>query len=220
MTWADNPINGQNSVSANKAPINNAFQYIADTQEIDHYWDDANANLDGRHRFVQMPKNESGGSPSNPSIGTDIDGVIFVKEKTAAEAPDIQIAEPFYIVNDGTNDQVLQMGFRAICQFQGRTSNGNCTLNYSHNISSIARTGQGLYTITYNTAMPSNKYAIFGSAQRFSSSGSNQLYLCVAEGNNQAASMPANGLTTKVSFQYSGNSRRDPDIAMLVVVGG
>lgn len=219
MTWSDAPIDGQQSVSANKSPLNNAFTYIANEMKNDHFWDNANSNLDGRHQFVQMPKLEAGGNPANPAIATDMNGVFYMKQKTATEAPNgPEVVEPFYFVNDGTQNQIVQMGFRAMAQFQGRATNGACTLNYFHNITSISRTDEGLYTITYTTALPSNNYIVLGTSMRFNKT--NIMYVGIADGANKIASLPAAATTTKISFQYSGNKFRDPDIATIAIIGG
>lgn len=48
----------------------------------DHFWD-VDANLDGRHRFIQSPKFTSTAvAPNdvNPVIGTGMDAVLYVKE--------------------------------------------------------------------------------------------------------------------------------------------
>ena len=211
MTWSDTPIDGQQSVAANKAPINNAFTYIANTEKIDHFWDNANSNLDGHHQFVQMPKTESGGNPANASIAPDMDGVYFIKDKTATDAPDLQTAEPFYISNDGTNDQILQLGFRAMMHFE--LSGTTITEKYAHNCS-VARTGTGLFTLTFDVAMPTDNYILMGTAMR---SSGNALSIAI-----QPGTKASNMTTALVKFgTYStSDSARDPVVVTLAVCGG
>lgn len=59
---------------------------------------------------------------------------------------------------------------RAAVSFQGRSSNGACTINYQSNVASVTRTGQGFYTIAYTTALSSANYYCSLIAQRSSSS--------------------------------------------------
>lgn len=212
MPWLDTPVDGQQSVSANKPRINNNHQYISDEMKKDHFWDNANSNLDGRHQFVQMPKNEAGGNPANPAIATDLDGVYFVKDKTSADAPDGQHAEPHYIMNDGSNNQVLQLGFRALAHFE--VSGGTVTEKYIHNCS-ISRTSTGNFTLTFDTAVPTANYIVSGSAMRDSGPG---LAVVLKEGTKAA-----NMTTTNVLFQTrstnSGNVR-DPIVCTIMIAGG
>jgi len=213
MTWSDTPIDGQQNVAANKAPINSAFTYIANTEKVDHFWDNANSNLDGHHQFVQMPKNESGGIPANPTIATDIDGVFYAKEKTATEAPDIQITEPHYVVNDGANDQVLQLGFRAMVSF---SSSGG--MLYNHNVSSVTKNGTGLFTINFTTPLPSDKYIVFGSAMRSTASDAP---LVMAIQNSTTITNKIKTTSIAVTFiSTSSGAVRDPSRAMIAVCGG
>lgn len=228
MTWLDNPIDGQQSVAANKAPLNNAFQYISDKMQLDHFWDTgknaqagdlANANLDGHHAFVQMPKFESGGNPADPTLDTDMDGVLYVKEKSATDAPDLQMQEPFYIANDGTRDQILQCGFRALVYFEGRNSNGNATIKYAHNISTVARTAEGKYTFTFTVQMPTENYIVLSGAIRNSSSASSLMTTGVSPSTTVA---PVQSVT-RVILSFSRNTAsdlEDPLTGWIAVVGG
>jgi hypothetical protein len=163
MTWSDTPINGSQSVAANKSPINNAFTYIADSMKNDHFWDNANSNLDGHHQYVQMPKNESGGVPADPSFATDMDGIVFAKEKTATEAPDKQLVESFYRQKDGAGFHLQQMGFRAMLSVT--ISGGSIVQNsgndwdYQHNISAVSLASTTL-TVTFATTLPTDNYIV------------------------------------------------------------
>jgi len=212
MTWSDTPIDGQQSVAANKTPLNNAFTYIANTMDNDHFWDDSNSNLDGRHQFVQMPKNESGGNPANPSLGTDMDGVIYYKDKTATDAPDLQMAEPHALSYDGSNNQILQLGFRAMIHFEV-SGGGVVTEKYAHNCS-VVRDGTGLFTLTFDTALPSDNYIVFGTAQR---SSGNALVVATQSG-TKAAKMTTT--TYKFVTASTSDSARDPIVVTLAVCGG
>jgi hypothetical protein len=90
MTWNSTwPINTL-SVKANQVPGNQNTVYIetnmgnsvVGTNTVttrDHFWN-VDANLDGRHRFIQSPAFTEGGNPADPVVGTSMDGVIFIKQ--------------------------------------------------------------------------------------------------------------------------------------------
>lgn len=217
MTWLDTPIDGQQSVAANKTPINNAFTYIANSMKIDHFWDDTNANLDGHHQWVQMPKNESGGSPANPSIATDMDGVFFVKDKTTTEVPDGDtiVAEPFYIVNDGANDQVLQLGVRAMGHFE--VAGGVLSAKYLHNCT-VARTAAGLFTVTFTVALPSDNYMVMAGGIRSASAGGNGNMKVQA--NATKSNVMTNALVKLEYTRETATELVDPIAGWFAVIGG
>jgi hypothetical protein len=215
MTWSDTPIAGSNSVSANKAPINNAFSYISQEMVKDHFWDDNDSDKDGRHNIVHMPEQSS--DPS--SMPVDMKGGYYVRQKTAGESPAKQLYEPYYFNEDGATKNILQLGFRAMVQFDGRSSNGACTINYSHNVSSVSRTGQGLYTITFTTALPSTDYIANGMAMRNASASTASLYVSVNNGTSKTSSINTGSLKIRVS-SGSGGDVRDPSYGMIAIMGG
>ncbi len=219
MTWLGNgTVDGDKSVKDNKPRINGSFKYIEDTMKNDHFWSpEGNSNLDGHHQFNQMPKYESGGNPADPAIATDMDLVYYSREKTSTEAPDLQTVEPFAKMNDGTNDQIMQLGCRAMVQFDGRSTNGSCTIKYSHNVSSVTRTAQGQYTINFSTDLPTENYIVQGSNMR----GSTDAILATSV---QGAASKSSSMTkslVKVSFASTdAGGLRDPLVGMISVIGG
>ncbi len=216
MTWSDTPVAGQQSVSANKAPINNAFIYIANEMKKDHFWDNANNNLDGRHQFVQMPKFEAGGNPANPAIATDMNGVFYMKDKTAGDAPDLQMTEPFYQANDGTRNQIEQVGFRAMIHFEMLISNPfTITEKYVHNCS-VVRTAVGQFTLTFDVQMPTANYILFGTALR---TGTDTTLNLAPRSGTKAARITATTLQFTTESVNNG-VLRDPLVVMLAVCGG
>lgn len=222
MTWSDTPIDGQQSVAANKTPINNAFTYIANEMKADHFWDNANDNLDGHHQFVQMPKLEDAGNPDDPTIATDMDGVYYLKDKTATEAPELQIAEPFYFNNDGTNDQILQLGVRAMVTFRVSGSaivqNSGNDWDYQHNVSAVVRNSEGLFTITFATALPTNRYIVVATPEATSTSSSGGMRITNIHNGGK--------LTTSVQVRVqrvtssSSVTVADPSSLSIIVLGG
>ena len=75
MPWNNPVIDGDDSVAANKTPLNQNSAYTETTMQKDHFWDDATSSNDGRHNVVQMP-NQS----SDPSLGTGMKGAVYCKE--------------------------------------------------------------------------------------------------------------------------------------------
>jgi hypothetical protein len=55
-------------------------------------------------------------------------------------------------------------GVRAWVNFEGRSTNGNCTIRSSGNVTSVARTAAGKYTVTFATAMQGTGYTVVASA--------------------------------------------------------
>ena len=51
-------------------------------------------------------------------------------------------------------------GVRAWVNFEGRSTNGNCTIRSSGNVTSVARTAVGKYTVTFATAMQDANYMV------------------------------------------------------------
>jgi len=215
MTWSDTPIVGSNSVSANKAPINNAFSYIAQEMVKDHFWDDNDSDKDGRHNIVHMP--EQTGDPS--SMPVDMKGGYYVRQKTAGESPAKQLYEPYYFNEDGATKNILQLGFRAMVQFDGRSSNGACTINYSHNISGVSRTGTGLYTVTFTTALPSSDYIPLAFAMRNASASTASLYVSADNAASKTTSIGTSSLKIRFS-SGSGGDVRDPLVGTIAIMGG
>ncbi|MEN8236138.1 MAG: hypothetical protein ABFQ95_01095 [Pseudomonadota bacterium] len=216
MTWTGGATpDGTKSVKDNKSIIQDNFAYTESTMQKDHFFDDANSNLDGRHQFAQMPKNESGGNPDDPTIATDMDLVYYSKEKTSTEAPDLQMVEPFAISNDGTSNQVMQMGFRALIHFEvGPSPTFTITPKYSHNCT-VARTGPGLFTLTFTTPMPTSNYIFFGTALRSSGNG----LVIVPQSGTKAIKITASSLSF-ATVSTKDSDARDPLVVTLAVCGG
>jgi len=212
MTWSSSPIIGTNSVSANKAPINNAFAYIEQEMVKDHFWDDDDSDKDGRHNIVHMP--EQTGDPS--SMPVDMKGGYYVRQKTAGESPDKQLYEPYYFNEDGATKNILQLGMRAMVQFE---YDGAVTIKYSHNVSSVARTGTGLYTVTFTTALPTANYVPIAFAMRNASAGTASLYVSADNAASKITSIGTTTLKLRFSSGSDGNAR-DPLVGTIAIMGG
>jgi hypothetical protein len=211
MTWSPNPIIGSQSVSANKAPINNAFTYIENEMRKDHFWGDADQDLDGRHNIVHMPDQD----PTPGSLPPDMTGGLFVRKKTNAESPDKQISEPFFFTDDGGNLQFLQLGFRALVHFE---YNGGVTVKYAHNVTSVTRTSQGEFTVAFTVNLPTNNYIVTGSSIRSDTSKA-PLYFSMESNASKGSIMTTSSVKVRFSSGDQG-SPRDPLVGCVAVIGG
>lgn len=151
MAWNNPVIDGTNSVSSNKTPLNQNSAYIETAMQQDHYWDE-NANLDGRHKQVNMPDQ----SP-DPSIGTDADGVIFHKEITKDGGGTTES-----VAVHKNSGSVNYLGIRAWVNFEVNSS-GTVTIKSQYNVSSVARVSEGKYTVNFASNLPTRNYCVMGS---------------------------------------------------------
>jgi hypothetical protein len=88
-------------------------------------------------------------------------------------------------------------GIRAWVSFQGAGANGPAGIEQAGNVSSVTKNADGDYTITFTTAMPSDNYAVFGSASEtagtvetdivFKTRTTTQCNIITAEGNTLIA---------------------------------
>ena len=176
MAWSSTAPLGTVSVKANKAILGDNTTYIETTMgnsvvgsnavtTRDHFWN-VDANLDGRHRFIQSPAFTVGAVPADPVIGTGMDGVFYLKTKSATEAPALQKAEPFHRT---AGSHYLQMGFRCLAVWNGLPGvTAQSDVLYTHNVSTQAVAGiehvaTGIYKISFLNAMPSVNYIVIGS---------------------------------------------------------
>lgn len=89
MTWTTTVVDATLSVAAHESRFNTNATYIDTSMKVDHYWANANANLDGHHKIVQMTA-----ETSDPALGTDMKGALYVKETDKA------------LASDGTTDEL------------------------------------------------------------------------------------------------------------------
>jgi len=208
-TWPDGTV----SVKANKTPGQQNTTYIETSMQRDHFWNE-DANKDGHHDKVEMPKQETGGTPTDPSLSADMDMVFYAKEKTAADAVLQQDVQPF--ANMSTN--VLQLlGMRACGLFYVAATVPS--IRYAHNVASVARTAAGQYTVTFTSALPSVDYLVFGGAQL-----SNQLAppaLCGVRSNlSHGTSKAAGSVQLTIADLSSSGSAIDPLEFWFIAFGG
>lgn len=89
MPWNSTSPDGTLSVKANRPFMQQNTTYIEDTMGNspvgsngvnvrDHFWN-IGSNEDGRHRFIQSPGFTVGGNPEDPTQGTGMDGIYYLK---------------------------------------------------------------------------------------------------------------------------------------------
>lgn len=242
MPWNAQWPNGTLSVKDNRVPGAENTTYIEETlgnQAIgtnppvqtaqDHFW-----NLDGyegHHRFVQMPSFiDNAASPTDPILWLLMDGALYMKEKNSTESPAVQKSEPFLKSDKGTgtDDQILQLGFRAICNFTGSAANPiQSAFNYTHNIkpynanpalSGIQRNSIGKYTIRFATPLPSINYGVQITAMRGIGGNVSPLICGILEGTDRTVSMSKDFV--KIVINDEDNAPKDPLYLCLNIIGG
>lgn len=209
-TWPDGAV----SVEDNGLPGRQNTTFIETTMQVDHYWDEG-GTLDGHHKYVQAPKSENGGTPTDPTIATGMDGAYYLKEKTATEAPDLQNVLPYFKDDAGTPAVMELLGIRACVLFEGSGVNGAQTIKYSHNVASASRTAAGLYTITYTTALPTNNYLVYGFGA--GNSGSAAFHFLI-QGDSTLTNVKSTSLCKLVAT--TGAAVVDPTQAWIMCFGG
>lgn len=232
MTWNSTAPLGSASVKANRVIIQENTTYIEETlgnQVVgtnpdpqtakDHFWD-ISPELDGRHRFMQSPAFvDSLGASTVPNFGDGMAGIHYLKTKTALEAPALQKPEPFHKTWDGSNVQLLQLGFRVMLRFKcdGVSQPQQSDMLYYHNVkpydadptlTGIQRTSLGIYVVRFATPLPSVNYIC--SCTGFDSAG----FPLTCAFNTSTTSV-------RISFRTYLNILTDPrEYAMLTIVGG
>lgn len=237
MTWDVNWPDGTKSVKANLTTGNNNMSYIETKLQLDHYYDESGDD-DGHHAKVELPTIDVAEAKLTAqgitltddfpqSLGSNQSCMYFARTKTATEAPDLQMAEPYaYTIKDpgGTPiNQYMQLGFRCLVNFTVDTSANSfaIVIKYSHNVASVVRNSEGEFTVTFTKELPTNNYIPFGTAMRRASgtpSGSNPLFIAPLISNTKTDSF------TTASFTFrtfsSSDSPRDPSLVTLAIVGG
>lgn len=108
MPWNALSPDGTISVKANRTKMNENTDYIQTTMgntavgsntnaTKDHFWN-IGSNEDGRHRFINSLGFTVGGVAADPVIGSGMDGVLYLKQASAA----VGRIEGFYKNAQGT----------------------------------------------------------------------------------------------------------------------
>lgn len=234
MPWNSNWPFGNQSVKSNESPGLENTTYIETTMgndivgtnangTQDHFWD-VDAGLDGHHRFMKLPGFTVGGLPDDPIFDTNfIKAVYYVKQKLAAESTAQQDFQCFY--KNSTNIMQL-LGIRAMGVFNGSGATPpQASVVYSHNLAlqtagtpGIFRNATGDYTVTFDSALPSENYLILGGAVR---SDSARELLFEVKGTNGAGLAAVKTINFfKFITQSDGGNKVDPLQCWFVCFGG
>lgn len=224
MTWLTNVPRGDLLPVDEKPRFQGNWSYIQTEMRDDHSWDE-DADRDGHHKKMELPNLtdaigagnvDANGDPT--ALSTSMTGYHYVRPKTAAEAPGGQFTEPFYMMNDGSRNQFLQLGVRAMVNFTGSGANGAQTVNYSHNVSGVSRTSAGIYVVTFAVQMPTANYVPLIGAIRDNAAGAPMLAGVLPE-----TSFGTNMTTTTLTLRFSRGSsstNEDPIRGWVTVLGG
>lgn len=219
-TWNSTWPNGSQSVKQNRSPGQQNTAYIETQQNKDHFWN-IGVNEDGHHKFAQMPAFESGGTPINPTLATGMDGVIYNREQIVGN--EIYSETQAFLKN---NTSVMQLlGIRAYICFNlvGLVP----TALSKFNVSTITRSGAGLYNITFGTALPSANYLVLGGGAYGTGAGSdpsNSIIVSVQGGATLATTKQSTvvAINTRVVNENLSPSSElvDPVQAWVLIFGG
>jgi len=121
---------------------------------LDHFWDETN---EGYHRQVNM------GSQGASDATVQIDGVTYVKTDPNVTTSPEKVA---YYKNDSSSVYRLSEPFNMVCAglyTVGASPTFTITKVLSYNIDttgSVARTSQGVYTITFDKTLGTTEYMV------------------------------------------------------------
>jgi hypothetical protein len=222
MAWQTDAPDGTKSVKSNNTILQDNTNYTKTTQNVDHYWD-TSTNQDGHHNVVEMDQQGTSASPTEASLSTGMDGVIYCKSKSSSEAPDNQDVQLFFKNNKDVDTpgvtQIMQLlGIRAMGVFDSTTSNGAVTLQYSQNCT-VNRDALGVYTVTFGTNVASDNYLVLGNCIRNNATAKN-VGLFTMSGSTSLALKTVSSFEFR-TFSFSGSpSAIDPTQTWFVVFGG
>lgn len=215
MAWNTTAPDGTKSVSANNPILQANTTYTKTTMNVDHYWN-IGINEDGHHKFVQtVATNDSDKTvATNPTLATGMDLVYYSRFKTASESVDQQDCQPFALTS--ATDVMQVLGIRACVLFN--VSGGTATIKYQHNVSSVSRTAQGKFTITYTNALPSTSYLVLGGGLR-NNSNSNALVVSI-QSTTSLSSTKGTGSCKILTVRAETGALTDPYQAWIMCFGG
>lgn len=203
MTWNNPVIDGTRSVAFNKTPLNQNSGYIETNMQIDHFWDNANSNLDGHHDVVEMPARGS-----SPTLSADMDGIFYTEDITKQDTTTEKL--PFFLNSDG---HTSLLGNRVVCNFS--VAVGVPTIEYGFNVASVAKSGTGRFTVNYSTALPSRNYGI--SIQAYLT---NNFLIGIIDPTTSYATNVNTGSINILFYDSRNGTGADPERATLVITGG
>lgn len=201
MTWYQQVINGAISVSQNKPRLNANSLFIDTTMKVSHFWNQ-DAHKDGHHIFVQSPAFTSGGSPADPALATDMDGIFYNRQVTKQDAS----TENYGFFRNSAGISLL--GIRAAVNFEGTI------IRWGYNVSSVTSPTEGVYIINFINPLPTNNYVVSGCAYLIG----NTVHMSIesdATYNNRATVS-----SVRVRFEDHTGNAKNINRGMVQVIGG
>lgn len=229
MTWdASKPANNE-SPGAAPEQIRTNWARIESMITNDHLFNPTQPaqNTDGFHKithFINQSGDIGSGTPA-PITGT---GQAYTKTiTTLGNASSTAGAGEHICYQRGTDGGATQEMSTTVCpvrasvSFQGRSSNGTCTINWAYNVSSIDRTAEGQYTINFENDLPSIYYVPFITASRttkLSSSKPNTI-IGIPQGGTYTDTFKADSFKAYFS-RATSREFIDPNTATAIFFGG
>ncbi len=107
----------------------------------------------------------------------------------------------FYMDSSGTEYQITPtMPIRAAVNFNGTGAVGAQTIRSQFNVTSVVKTGTGLYTVNFTTAMPNTNYIVQITGMR--------------DSDNQIHGFVLGSGTTSIKLKFIGGSSSTDDVFM------
>ena len=185
-----------NSDSPGIFPAQNQ-QNMARLQTIisaDHQFNLTAATNDGYHNLVHLTIQ----APSGALAST---GRFYAKSSAGR-------IHSFYMDDTGAEYQITpSMPIRAAVNFDGTGAVGAQTMRSQFNVASVMKTGTGLYTVNFTTAMPDANYIVQITGMRDSDS---QIHGFVLGGASYSGSVN----TTRIKLKFIGGSSSNDDVFM------
>ncbi len=146
-------------------------------------------------------------------VSLDTDGKVddgAAQTTSAAPGADAELVNKKY-----TDDQNVSSSgaAKAWVNFTGRSTNGACTLNDSFNVTSVTRTGTGLYTIVWATDFSDTHYVWVGSGHKNASS------IFVRGNDSKAAGADQIAGEAYIECTTHAGAVNDPDRCRIVAFG-
>ncbi len=160
----------------------------------DHQFNLTAAANDGWHNLVHLTQQ----APAGALAAT---GRLYVKSSASR-------IHAFYMDDTGAEYQVTPtMPIRAAVNFDGTGAVGAQVMRSQFNVASVMKTGTGLYTVNFTTAMPDANYIVQITGMRNIDS---QVHGFVLGGASYSASVN----TTRVKLKFIGGSSSTDDVFM------
>lgn len=160
----------------------------------DHQFNLTAAANDGYHNLVHLTQQ----APSGALAAT---GRFYSKSSAGR-------IHAFYMDDTGAEYQLSpSMPIRAAVNFDGTGAVGAQTMRSQYNVASVMKTGTGLYTVNFTTAMPDANYIVQITGMRNIDSQTHGFVL-------GSASYSSSVSTTRVKLKFIGGSSSTDDVFM------